>query len=55
MLETRIGLRRIVIVRIFLIACLAAIAIAGGAAYVLNSGYVPNASSTVFSTSGVRI
>jgi hypothetical protein len=41
--------------RVFLVACLAAIVIAVCAAYVLNSGYVPDASSTVFSTTGVRI
>jgi hypothetical protein len=41
--------------RAFLVACLAAALIATGAAYVLNSGYLPNASSSVFSTQGVRI
>lgn len=40
--------------RAFLVACLAAIVIAAGAAFVLN-GYVPDASSSVFSTKGVRI
>jgi hypothetical protein len=41
--------------RVFLLACLAAVLLGGGAAYVLNSGYLPNASSTVFTTTGVRI
>jgi len=41
--------------RAFLVACLAAIVIAAGAAYVLNSGYLPDSSSRVFSTKGVRI
>jgi hypothetical protein len=41
--------------RVFLVSCIAAVVIAACAAYVLNSGYVPNASSTVFSTTGVRI
>jgi hypothetical protein len=41
--------------RAFLVACLAAIIIAAGAAFVLNSGYVPDSSSNVFSTKGVRI
>ena len=41
--------------RTFLIACLAAVLLASGAAVVLNSSYVPNSSSTVFSTTGVRI
>lgn len=41
--------------RVFLVACLAAVAIAVVAAYVLNSGYVPDSSSAVFSTTGVRI
>jgi hypothetical protein len=40
--------------KVFLVACLAAVVIAAGAAVVLNS-VLPNASSTVFSTSGVRI
>jgi hypothetical protein len=44
-----------VIMRTFLVACLTAIVIAAGAAFVLNSGYVPNSSSSVFSTQGVRI
>jgi hypothetical protein len=41
--------------RVFLLACLMAAALGVGAAYVLNSGVVPNASQNVFSTSGVRI
>lgn len=40
--------------RTFLVACLAAIVIASGAAFVLNN-YVPDASSSAFSTQGVRI
>ena len=39
--------------RVFLIACLAAVLLGSGAAYVLN--YVPNAVSTVFSTKSVRL
>jgi hypothetical protein len=41
--------------RVFLVACLVAVLIGAGAAFVLNSGYLPNASSTVFSTQGVRL
>jgi len=41
--------------RAFLLACLAAVLVGAGAAVVLNSGYLPNAASTVFSTQGVRI
>jgi hypothetical protein len=41
--------------RVFLVACVAAVAIAIGAAYMLNSGYVPDSASTVFSTPSVRI
>jgi hypothetical protein len=41
--------------RVFLLACLAAVVLGAGAAFVLNSGYVPNAASTVFTTQGVRI
>jgi len=41
--------------RVFLLACLAAVLLGAGSAYVLNGGYFPNASSTVFSTTGVRI
>jgi hypothetical protein len=41
--------------RVFLLACLAAVLLGVGAAYVLNNGYIPNAASTVFSTTGVRI
>jgi len=40
--------------RTFLVACLAAILIAAGAAVVLNT-YVPDSSSSAFSTTGVRI
>jgi hypothetical protein len=41
--------------RAFLLACLAAVVLAVGAAYVLNSDYLPNAASSVFTTKGVRI
>jgi hypothetical protein len=41
--------------RAFLVACLVAVLLGAGAAYVLNSGYLPNAASTVFSTQRVRI
>jgi hypothetical protein len=41
--------------RAFLLACLVAVVIGAGAAYVLNSGYLPNAASSVFTTTGVRI
>jgi hypothetical protein len=41
--------------RVFLVGFLTAVLIAAGAAVVLNSGYLPNASSNVFSTTGVRI
>jgi hypothetical protein len=41
--------------RAFLLACIAAAALGAGAAYVLNSGYLPDAVTTVFSTTGVRI
>ncbi len=34
---------------------LVAVLLGAGAAFVLNSGYVPNAASSVFSTKGVRI
>jgi hypothetical protein len=40
--------------RSFLIACLAAILIASGAAIVLNT-FVPDSSSSAFSTTAVRI
>ena len=33
--------------RVFLLACLAAVLIGAGSAYVLNGGYFPNASSAV--------
>jgi hypothetical protein len=41
--------------RAFVLACLVAVVIGAGAAYVLNSGYLPNAASSVFTTTGVRI
>lgn len=41
--------------RAFLLACLVAIVLAVGWAYVLNSGYIHNASSTTFTTESVRI
>jgi hypothetical protein len=41
--------------RAFLLACVVAVLLGVGAAYVLDSGYLPNASSTVFTTTGVRI
>jgi len=41
--------------RAFLAGCLAAIVIAVGAYAVLNSGYVKDAASTYFSTTGARI
>jgi hypothetical protein len=41
--------------RVFLLACLVAVVIGAGAAYVLNSGYLPNAASSVFTTTSVRI
>jgi hypothetical protein len=41
--------------RAFLVACVVAIVIAVGAALVLNSSYVPDAASTVFTTTSVRI
>jgi hypothetical protein len=41
--------------RAFLLACLAAIVLAAVAAYALNSGYIHNASSSVFTTESVRI
>ena len=41
--------------RVFLLACLVAALLGAGAAYVLNDGYFPDASSVVFSTNGVRI
>ena len=40
--------------RTFLVAVVAAVVIAAGAAIVLNS-YVPDTSASVFSTEGVRI
>jgi hypothetical protein len=41
--------------RVFLLSCLAAVLIAACAAAVLNSHYVPSASSEAFSTKGTRI
>jgi hypothetical protein len=41
--------------RVFLLAVLVMVLMGAGAAYVLNGGYLPNASSVVFSTQGVRI
>jgi hypothetical protein len=41
--------------RAFLVACVAAVLIAGGAAAVLTSSYVPNSASNVFSTQSVRL
>ena len=41
--------------RAFLLACLAVIVLGVGAALVLNSGYLPNAVSSVFATKSVRI
>jgi hypothetical protein len=41
--------------RAFLLGCLAAVLLAVVAAYTLNSGYLPNASSSVFTTEAVRI
>jgi hypothetical protein len=41
--------------RTFLVAVLAALFLAAASAAVLNSHYVPNSSSAVFSTPGVRI
>jgi hypothetical protein len=41
--------------RAFLLACVASLLLAAGAAFALNSGYLPNAVSTVFSTTSVRI
>ncbi len=40
--------------RTFLVACLAAVLIAAGAALVLNK-YVPDSSASAFSTQSVRI
>lgn len=41
--------------RVFLLACLVAVFLGASAAYVLNSGFIPNAASNVFTTTGVRI
>jgi len=41
--------------RAFLAACFAAIVLAVGAAAVLNSSYVPDSASSVFSTQGARV
>ena len=54
MLNKRLESRRKMTMRSFLVACLAAILIASGAAIVLNN-FVPNSASSTFSTQGVRI
>jgi hypothetical protein len=41
--------------RAFLVACIAAVVIAGAAAAILTSSYVPNSSADAFSTQGVRL
>ena len=41
--------------RSFLLGIVAAAVIAVGAAIALNSGYLPNSASSVFTTTGVRI
>ena len=41
--------------RVFLLACLAAVVLGTGAAALLNSGYFPDAVSAVFTTKSVRI
>jgi hypothetical protein len=41
--------------RVFLLSCLAAVLLAVCAALLLNSHYVPSASSEAFSTKGTRI
>jgi hypothetical protein len=41
--------------RAFILACLAAVVLGGVAAYVLNSGYLPDEASAVFVTRGARI
>jgi uncharacterized membrane protein len=41
--------------RAFLLACLATVLLGVGAALVLNSGYLPNSASAVFTTPGVRL
>jgi hypothetical protein len=41
--------------RAFLVACVAAIVIAGTAAAILTSSYVPNSAASAFSTQSVRL
>jgi hypothetical protein len=41
--------------RAFFVACLVAVVLGGVAAYVLNSGYLPDEASAVFATRSVRI
>jgi hypothetical protein len=41
--------------RAFLAACIAAVVIAGAAAGVLTSSYVPDSAADVFSTKSVRL
>jgi hypothetical protein len=41
--------------RAFLVACIAAVVIAGAAAAILTSSYVPNSAADAFSTQGVRL
>jgi hypothetical protein len=41
--------------RAFLVACLATVLLGAVAAYLLNSGYLPDSASTVFTTKSVRI
>lgn len=41
--------------RVFLLACLVAVVLGVAAAYLLNSGYLPNEASAVFTTRGVHL
>jgi hypothetical protein len=41
--------------RVFLVACLAAVAIAYAAYFVLNSGYAKDSAASAFSTPGTRL
>jgi hypothetical protein len=41
--------------RAFLVGCLAAVAIAYAAYFVLNSGYTRDSASSVFTTTGTRL
>jgi len=41
--------------RVFLLSSLVAILLATGAAFILNSAYVPSSASEAFSTQGARI